>query len=1161
MFLEHIKAPDLQTIQDGKAVQEIIAKLMEAPLTWKSLVKAAHDRALNERALGVFAWLLVQLLSLPSKDATQYLTVAQDPFIQKVLLESSSYDIKSQGELIKQIADKIAGSSGSEELVLGITQRDPGGRHDNDFPEIHRISIYPTPDELKATARYLPRPCDAEDRAQESDALASHIDCQFRLLREDMLCELREDLAAVTQLKNRGRKPLEILNLELEGVYCDRRLPWSVQLHCTKGLPQLRGLRSNQRKNYFKSKQNFLRTGTFVCLCVGHEFVTLGTLFRDEELLMESVLCVQLPAKNLKSVLVQLKDARSNIRLVLINSAIFAYEPVLKQLQNITVLSLSQEIISWRVGTAILPPEYSLGSLSTRLKRRSESLECNDNSANPLPSIRLRGSNVSLDEAQTKCFLAALLQKVALIQGPPGTGKSFIGALIGKTIYQYSTETILVVCYTHHALDDFVKDLLQLGIPKCDIVRLGSSQKATPITKPLALREQKAFLSHSQRDLVRDLKCLLANKEKSLEIAFNQFAAFRFSYQDVLHFLKWEEEYLKFYNAFKVSEEEDGMIRVAEGGNTVQYDYLLHRWIRGMDAGIYRYSVVDKYRAIWDMSIELRRKTWQQWNYEMSKERAALVRDAGNSYNHIIKDLDYLFLQRDLSVMRSKRIIACTTTAAAKYSEALSRISAGVVLVEEAGEILESHVLTALGPSTKHLILIGDHKQLRPRVSYELSVEKGTGYDLNRSLFERLILKGFPHHTLFTQHRMRPEISSLIRKMTYSELKDADNTLNRPNLRGFLDNIIFVNHKEPETELSVAREFGDSKAATSKQNRFEAHMTLKCVRYLGQQGYTTEDIVVLTPYLGQLRLLLDELSVDHSLQLNDLDAYDLARAGLTREREDTEDAEKPRLRVSTIDNFQGEEANIVVASLTRSNATGDVGFMSAPERLNVLVSRARNALILIGNAEHFMGSRKGSDLWTRFIGLLKDGMHVYNGFPIRCERHPDRTSIIQKPADFDTESPAGGCKEPCGKMLHCGDHKCPSTCHSSSDHRKLKCKVLIQAECIEGHAYTAECHETRMSDEFRRTFGFEGNCPMCKSEDKATREEARRKHDTKEEKEKHSLKMVELDREIEQIMKNSLKTIKLELDRNIEPTENLLSTCDKAGEEDEVTALDSNNKT
>jgi superfamily I DNA and/or RNA helicase len=118
-----------------------------------------------------------------------------------------------------------------------------------------------------------------------------------------------------------------------------------------------------------------------------------------------------------------------------------------------------------------------------------------------------------------------------------------------------------------------------------------------------------------------------------------------------------------------------------------------------------------------------------------------------------------------------------------------------VLLVEEAGEILESHILTALGSRTKQLILIGDHKQLRPKVNnHRLSVEKGEGYDLNRSLFERRVLKGFPHQTLTEQHRMRPEISSLIRQLTYPDLADAPKTLGRPDLRGFRDSVIFVNH-------------------------------------------------------------------------------------------------------------------------------------------------------------------------------------------------------------------------------------------------------------------------------------------------------------------------------------------------------------------------------
>lgn len=59
-----------------------------------------------------------------------------------------------------------------------------------------------------------------------------------------------------------------------------------------------------------------------------------------------------------------------------------------------------------------------------------------------------------------------------------------------------------------------------------------------------------------------------------------------------------------------------------------------------------------------------------------------------------------------------------------------------------------------------HTYITGDHKQLRPKVEqYSLRVESGRGFDLNVSLFERLVKNGYPHTTLELQHRMPPEVS------------------------------------------------------------------------------------------------------------------------------------------------------------------------------------------------------------------------------------------------------------------------------------------------------------------------------------------------------------------------------------------------------------------
>lgn len=98
-------------------------------------------------------------------------------------------------------------------------------------------------------------------------------------------------------------------------------------------------------------------------------------------------------------------------------------------------------------------------------------------------------------------------------------------------------------------------------------------------------------------------------------------------------------------------------------------------------------------------------------------------------------------------------------------------------------------------------------------------------------------------------------------------------------------------------------------------------------------------------------------------------------------------------------------------SLTRGNERGDIGFMRAPERLNVLITRARNCLIMIGNMDTFMHS-KGKDTWVPFFELLKEHSHLYDGFPVRCERHPEKSATLKTPEEFTQYCPDGGCEEP-----------------------------------------------------------------------------------------------------------------------------------------------------
>jgi superfamily I DNA and/or RNA helicase len=114
----------------------------------------------------------------------------------------------------------------------------------------------------------------------------------------------------------------------------------------------------------------------------------------------------------------------------------------------------------------------------------------------------------------------------------------------------------------------------------------------------------------------------------------------------------------------------------------------------------------------------------------------------------------------------------------------------------------------------------------------------------------------------------------------------------------------------------------------------------------------------------------------------------------------------------TSDNYQGEESEIVIVSLTRSNEKGDIGFMFSPERLNVLLSRARDGLIMIGNAQTFLKSRNADQAWKPFLHFVKEKGHLYDGLPVQCQQHPHKKFLLKTPGDFDVECPDGGCSEP-----------------------------------------------------------------------------------------------------------------------------------------------------
>ena len=112
----------------------------------------------------------------------------------------------------------------------------------------------------------------------------------------------------------------------------------------------------------------------------------------------------------------------------------------------------------------------------------------------------------------------------------------------------------------------------------------------------------------------------------------------------------------------------------------------------------------------------------------------------------------------DYNYLRQARVIGMTTTGLSKYRGLIQSLCPKVVLIEEAAETLEGFVSVACMKSLEHLILVGDHQQLRGSVN-DQGLE-GNPFYLDVSMFERLVRNHMEFTQLKRQRRMLPEVSN-----------------------------------------------------------------------------------------------------------------------------------------------------------------------------------------------------------------------------------------------------------------------------------------------------------------------------------------------------------------------------------------------------------------
>jgi len=412
-LLGYIQSPALKVVMEGDYLRQVIHHVVEPPIFWNAFLQSYRNGLLETDAQLCFGWLLHELISRPSRSEGSFLAVAEDVSIQKLLLESPSFDVRTMGQKIKHVISTLDSHSGEE------SESGPGGRHDNDFVDFREVAVHPTADEILSKDQPFYRIADAvEGSTHEDKRLAIHLDNQFRLLREDMLSEMRDELSIVTGKKKGRHRSIIVDGLTLVGVDCGdpkKRLPWGLRLQLNSDLRQLANFKPQERTDFFQAYGNrsIFKHHSLSCLITDGEIVAFPTIHRDHNQLAQKppIVTLQLAGKaSISKSLLKLKTAK-HVRLVQIDTAVFAYEPVLRGLQEIRHMPLVDELLLWSPDSVLKHARHAPNVLI-------EDLETDP--TQDIQDIMGTAKSINLDESQMNSLLSGLKQRVSLIQGPPG---------------------------------------------------------------------------------------------------------------------------------------------------------------------------------------------------------------------------------------------------------------------------------------------------------------------------------------------------------------------------------------------------------------------------------------------------------------------------------------------------------------------------------------------------------------------------------------------------------------------------------------------------------------------------------------------------------------------------------------------------------------------
>ncbi len=346
-----------------------------------------------------------------------------------------------------------------------------------------------------------------------------------------------------------------------------------------------------------------------------------------------------------------------------------------------------------------------------------------------------------------------------------------------------------------------------------------------------------------------------------------------------------------------------------------------------------RFEAHSSYPQLWAIRKTIR---------ELYAHRPATGREAFHQKIARLRDrATELEIHINDQLFNEARVIACTLAGSAHRVLMGKKFS--TLFIDEAAQALEAACWIAIQKAGR-VILAGDHRQLPPTVKCPEALKGGLGQTLMESVVSR---QPAAVCLLRTQYRMNEQIMRFSSECFYEGKVESAPEV---KYRGILDwesPMEWIDTADPaqtapflspEEELAghlPDHDFSETQSpdSTSRANPTEARLTLDILKHYFQKigkGRILEERIdtgIISPYKGQVRLLRVLLRRDEFFK-----PY------------------RHLLSVNTVDGFQGQERDIILISMVRSNAEGQIGFLHDLRRMNVAITRARMKLILVGDS-------------------------------------------------------------------------------------------------------------------------------------------------------------------------------------------------------------------